>query len=246
MIISPAKKMKTDSSGLPYQDRPSFLPEAEKLKSWIKTLTYEEAKKLWACNDQIAAENYERFKNMDLQRDLSPALLSYNGIQYTYMAPVVFENDQFDYVQEKLRILSGFYGVLKPMDGVRSYRLEMQAKVRMDGYKNLYDFWGDKLYHEVIDESRTIINLASKEYSKCIEKYLKPEDHYITCTFGEMREGRIIQKGVYVKMARGEMVRFMAENDIEDPKELKEFTGSGYEYSEELSTLEEYVFLRRA
>ena len=110
---------------------------------------------------------------MDLQSSLTPALLAYDGIQYTYMAPAVFEDGQFDYVQEHLRILSGFYGVVKPMDGVVPYRLEMQAKAVVDEYKNLYDFWGDDLYREVMDESRILVNLASKEYSKCIEKYLK-------------------------------------------------------------------------
>ena len=147
---------------------------------------------------------------MDLTKNLTPALLAYDGIQYTYMAPAVFEDGQFDYVQEHLRILSGFYGVVKPLDGVVPYRLEMQAKAAVSGHKNLYDFWGDSLYQEVMDESGILINLASKEYSKCIEKYLRPEDRYITCIFGELEGGRVVQKGVYAKMARGEMVRFMA------------------------------------
>lgn len=116
---------------------------------------------------------------MDLRKNLTPALLSYDGIQYTYMAPVVFEDGQYDYVQEHLRILSGFYGVLKPMDCVVPYRLKMQAKAAVAGYKNLYDFWGYSLYQEVADDSRVIVNLASKEYSKCIEKYLQPGDRYM-------------------------------------------------------------------
>ena len=87
---------------------------------------------------------------MDLTKNLTPALLAYDGIQYTYMAPAVFEDGQFDYVQEHLRILSGFYGVVKPLDGVVPYRLEMQAKAAVDGRRNLYDFWGDSLYQEVI------------------------------------------------------------------------------------------------
>ena len=143
IIISPAKKMKTDTDSIVRKDLPVFLAETEKLKAWIGTLSYEEAKKLWACNDKIARENFERFRDMDLRRGLTPAILSYDGIQYTYMAPSVFEEGQFDYVQENLRILSGFYGVLKPMDGVVPYRLEMQAKASVDGHRNLYDFWGD-------------------------------------------------------------------------------------------------------
>ena len=244
IIISPAKKMKTDTDGLPFLGLPVFLPDAEKLKEWIRALSYEEAKKLWACNDKIATENYERFRDMDLERNLTPALLSYDGIQYTYMAPVVFEDSQYDYVQDNLRILSGFYGVLKPMDGVTPYRLEMQAKAVVDGYKDLYDFWGDRLYREVMDESRTVINLASKEYSKCIEKYLQPEDRYITCVFGEFEKGKVVQKGVYAKMVRGEMVRFMAEKQILEPEEMRDFNWSSYRFREDLSDDENYIFIR--
>ena len=120
---------------------------------------------------------------MELEKNLTPALLSYEGIQYQYMAPNVFSREAWDYVQKNLRILSGLYGVLKPLDGVVPYRLEMQAKVRLGGKRNLYDFWGCKLYEQVIDQSRTIINLASKEYSKCVEPYLQPEDRFITVSY---------------------------------------------------------------
>ena len=160
------------------------------------------------------------------------------------MAPAVFEDGQYDYVQEHLRILSGFYGVVKPMDGVVPYRLEMQAKAAVSGYRNLYDFWGDGLYREVVDESRIIVNLASKEYSKCIEKYLQPEDYFITCVFGELDGEKIVQKGVYAKMARGEMVRYMAANAISEPEEIKAFDWSGYRFREDLSSEDEYIFIR--
>ena len=130
------------------------------------------------------------------------------------------------------------------MDGVVPYRLEMQAKIDADGYKCLYDFWGDSLYRDVMDESRILINLASKEYSKCIEKYLKPEDCYITCTFGELANGRIIQKGVYVKMARGEMVRYMAEIRATKPEQIKGFNRGRYRFDAKRSSDTEYVFLR--
>ncbi len=160
------------------------------------------------------------------------------------MAPAVFEDGQFEYVQEHLRILSGFYGVVKPLDGVIPYRLEMQAKAAVSGHRNLYDFWGDSLYQEVMDESRILINLASKEYAKCIEKYLRPEDRCITCVFGEPEGGRIVQKGVYAKMARGEMVRFMAGIHAEEPEQIKAFDWSGYHFDEDRSSADEYVFIR--
>ena len=169
MIIAPAKQMKVDTDTFPCPDLPVFLERAELLKDHLNSLSFEEQKKLWACNDKIATENHERFAHMDLRHNLTPALLAYDGIQYTYMAPSVFESAYFGYVQEHLRILSGFYGVLKPMDGVVPYRLEMQAKATPIGCKNLYEFWGDALYREVLPDDRIIINLASKEYSKCIE-----------------------------------------------------------------------------
>ena len=186
IIISPAKQMRVDTDSFVCKELPVFTDRAEILKDWIRSLSYEEQKTLWACNDKIARQNAERFAHMDLTKNLTPALLAYDGIQYTYMAPAVFEDGQFDYVQEHLRILSGFYGVVKPLDGVVPYRLEMQAKAAVSGHKNLYDFWGHSLYQEVMDNSRILINLASKEYSKCIEKYLRPEDRYITCVFGEV------------------------------------------------------------
>ena len=120
----------------------------------------------------------------------------------------------------------------------------MQAKATAAGHKNLYAFWGDKLYRAVRDESGVIVNLASKEYSKAIEAYLQPEDRYITCVFGELLGGKLVQKGVYAKMARGEMVRYLAEIGAEQPEELKGFSRSGYAYREELSTETSFVFAR--
>lgn len=244
IIISPAKQMRVDTDTFACTELPVFLEKTEVLKDWIRGLSYDDQKKLWACNDKIARQNAERFADMDLHRNLTPALLAYDGIQYTYMAPAVFEDGQFAYVQEHLRILSGFYGVVKPMDGVVPYRLEMQAKAAAAGHKDLYDFWGDALYREVMDDSRILINLASKEYSKCIGKYLQPEDRYITCIFGEPEGGKIVQKGVYAKMARGQMVRFLAGIRAEGPEQIRDFQWSGYHFDEARSSDTEYVFVR--
>ncbi len=244
IIISPAKKMKANLDILTCQSIPVFLEEAEQLMHYVKSLSYDEQKELWACNDSIAMENHERFNQMNLKSNLTPALLSYDGIQYQYMAPAVFEDGEIDYVQEHLRILSGFYGVLKPMDGVTPYRLEMQAKAKINGKKNLYDFWGDKIYQEVSRDDHIIINLASKEYSKCIEKYLTPEDTYITCIFGELNDtSKVVQKGVYAKMARGEMVRYLASIHADKPEQMKNFNRSGYIFDEKRSSEDTYVYI---
>ena len=245
IILSPAKKMNVNTDDLAPCGLPAFMEQTEEIVHFLQGLSYGEAKKLWACNDRIAEQNYDRLQQMDLYHQLTPAILSYEGIAYQYMAPSVFENGQFDYVQEHLRILSAFYGVVKPMDGVTPYRLEMQAKAKIAGTKDLYDYWGDRLYREVLDDSRVIINLASKEYSRCIEKYLQPEDVYITCVFGEFSGEKIVQKGVYAKMARGEMVRFMAENRIGSPEEMKGFDRLGYAFRADLSDERTYIFIKK-
>lgn len=244
IILSPAKKMNMDRDTAECVGIPVFLEKTEKILGWLKSQSHEQLKALWKCNDKIAEQNFQRLENMDLRHKLTPAVLSYEGLAYQYMAPAVFEDGHLGYVQEHLRILSGFYGVLKAMDGVTPYRLEMQAKVSIDDQKDLYAFWGDSLYKEVIDESRVIVNLASKEYSRCIEKYLTKEDTYITCTFCEMVNGKLAQKGTYAKMARGEMVRFMAEHQIENVEEIKKFDRLGYVFREDASNEKEYVFER--
>lgn len=244
VMISPAKKMNIDTDTLPPIGLPVYLDKTKMIMEWLRELDRDSLKAIWKCNDNIASLNFERLQKMELERCLTPAILSYEGIQYQYMAPAVFEESQFSYIQENLRILSGFYGVLKPMDGVTPYRLEMQAKVAIGGTKNLYQFWKDCLYQEIIDDSHVIINLASKEYARCVERYLQPHDRYITCIFGEMVNGKVRQKATYAKMARGEMVRFMAEHQIENPEDLKKFDGLGYHYQDDLSDEHRYIFIK--
>ncbi|MDO4485522.1 MAG: peroxide stress protein YaaA [Bacillota bacterium] len=244
IIISPAKKMNIVDDVLPYHDLPVFLDKTEGILEWLRSLSMKEAQKLWGCSDKLAQLNFERLQTMELTKRLSPAILAYEGIQYKYMAPAVFEDRMLEYVQQNLRILSGFYGVLRPMDGVVPYRLEMQAKAAVGGAMDLYEFWGKRLYEETMDESGIIINLASKEYSRCIEKYMQDGDIYITCVFGELDGDRVKQKGTYAKMARGEMVRFMAENKVAEPEGIKAFDRLGYSFSEEFSTDIEFVFLK--
>ena len=244
IILSPAKKMITDTDSIAPVGMPDFLDKTTKILSWMKSLEKEELKAIWKCNDKIARQNFDRLENMDLYHMLTPAILSYEGIAFQYMAPAVFEAGQFEYIQKHLRILSAFYGSLKPLDGVKPYRLEMQAKVTIGNTRNLYDYWGDLLYQSVIDDSRIIINLASKEYSKCIEKYLSPKDTYITITFCELSGEKLVTKGTYAKMARGEMVRFMAERGIENPADIQEFNRLGYRFREDLSSEKEYIFER--
>ena len=245
IIISPAKKMNTDTDSLPVGSLPQFLPQTEKLLEKLKSMSYADLKKLWKCNDSIAELNFERIHHTDLRRSLTPAILSYEGIQYQYMAPSVFTDDEFRYAEEYLRILSGFYGVLRPFDGVVPYRLEMQAKLEVDGAKNLYSFWGESLAQQLFAETDCIINLASKEYSSCISKYLTDNVRFITCIFGEEKDGKVIEKGTACKMARGEMVRFMTENSITDPQQIKSFDRQNYVFCADKSDDNTFVFIRK-
>lgn len=243
IIISPAKKMKTDTEDWLCNSMPQFLAETKVLLHALKRLDYAALKRLWHCNDTIAALNYERVQKMNLRKNLTPAILSYEGIQYQYMAPGIFEDEQFSYLNDHLYILSGFYGLLRPFDGVTPYRLEMQAKLNVNGCKDLYDFWGDTLAQQLCSETDFILNLASNEYSRVISPHLPKTVRLLTCTFGEWKEGRVIEKGTLCKMARGEMVRWLAERSITAPDEMKRFDYLGYTYSEALSTKNNFVFI---
>ncbi len=244
IIISPAKRMKTDTDTFDCYQPPQFIKETEILLAYLKELSYEEVKAIWKCNDKIAGLNYERLRRMDLCRNLTPAILSYEGIQYQYMAPGVFRTEEFTYLETHLRILSGFYGILRPFDGVVPYRLEMQAKLHGNNLNSLYAFWNGKLAKQLFSESQCIINLASKEYGQCISNYLDGNIRFITCVFGEMVGKKVVEKGTQVKMARGEMVRFMAEKQIKRIEEIKRFNRLNYIFADKLSNDNTYVFIK--
>lgn len=245
ILISPAKKMNRDTDSLPWRDLPQFLPRTERLLDVLQGMDAAGLKKLWKCNDQIAALNVERLAHMDLRHGLTPAILAYEGIQYRYMAPGVFAEREFQYVQEHLRILSGFYGILRPFDGVTPYRLEMQAKLVVDGAKDLYAFWGDALAQQLFSETDCILNLASKEYSICVSRYVSPAVRFITCVFGEEQDGKVVEKGTMCKMARGEMVRYLAETQGAKPEDARGFDRLDYRFDESRSNESTYMFLKK-
>jgi len=245
IIISPAKKMNVDTDTFPVRDLPVFLSRTQQILDVLQSKTPEELKTLWKCNEKIAALNIDRLSKMDLYGQLTPAILSYEGIQYQYMAPSVFTNQEYQYIQEHLRILSGFYGILRPFDGVTPYRLEMQAKLNICDAKDLYGYWGRGIAEAIFAESSCVLNLASKEYSQCVAKYLRPGIRFITCIFGEEKDGKVIEKGTMCKMARGEMVRYMAERQIEAVEEIRGFDRLGYVYAPERSDECTYVFVKK-
>ena len=244
VIIAPAKKMNTDLDSFPPEALPQFLDRTERLLSVLQAMSPKELQALWKCNDAIARLNVERLRNMELRRRLTSAVLAYEGIQYRYMAPGVFETGQLAYIREHLRILSGFYGLLRPFDGVTPYRLEMQARLSVDGCGDLYGFWGAKLADQLAAETDLVLNLASKEYSRAVEPHLPLSVRFLTCTFGELKGGKVVEKGTMCKMARGQMVRWLAENGVIDPGDIKDFSDLDYRFSSAYSTENNYVFIR--
>lgn len=244
IILSPAKKMKVDTDSLVPRDLPQFLPEAEQIMAAMQVLSDKRLQLLWSCNDAIAKRNVEHLRTMNLHSSLTPAILSYEGIAYQYMAPGVFEVAHLAYIQEHLRILSGFYGLLRPFDGVTPYRLEMQAKLALDGHRDLYGFWGCKLAKQLATETDFVLNLASKEYSRVVAPHLPPTVHFLTCTFGEVKDGKIVEKGTLCKMARGQMVRWLAEHNVKERSDIQQFNALGYRFASTYSTDTHDVFIK--
>lgn len=257
IIISPAKKMNITEDYPCELSAPVFLEQALELHARLKDMPLDELTGLWKCSDRLAMQNWERLHTYLPDRARTPALLSYEGIQYQHIAPGVFTDAQWNYASSHLRILSGFYGILSPTDSVVPYRLEMQAKLKTDSAADLYGYWGDSLYRELLREGMTeLVNLASGEYSKAVLPYLEKSDPSarpasvsrripcITCIFGEMQSGKVRMKGTQAKIARGEMVHWMAAHQIEHAEEIRGFRELGYEFKEELSSPEEYVFVK--
>ena len=244
IIISPAKKMNIVEEGPVQVTTPVFLERAEFLRNTLKEMPFEDLQKLWSCNEKIALLNIERLHELKLDRNLTAAAVSYEGLQYQHLAPHILSDEGWDYISRHLRILSGFYGILKPTDGIIPYRLEMQAKLKTEYGKDLYQFWGEDICKELMDapEDIHVLNLASGEYSKSVLPYLK-KGQYTTVTFGEFVDGKVKTKGTFAKMARGEMVRWMAENQIEELEDVKKFDCLGYQYREDLSGDNEFVFV---
>lgn len=244
-IISPAKKMKDNFDTLEPKSKALLIDKSRVLLDKIKSLNNDELKAVLKCNDTILQQNIQRFNNFDFERNLSAALLTYDGIQYQKMAAQSLSIDAYDFLQEHLCILSGFYGLLRVYDGIRPYRLEMQAKLQVENYKNLYEFWSDEIYKTLITlmDDEYIINLASEEYAKVIRAYCKKEK-FITFRFGFNIQDRVVERGTMCKMARGALVKFIADHKINDVNMLKEFNEFGFVYSKTHSLKDNFVFLK--
>ena len=245
IIIAPAKRMRTNIDYMEAKTIPMFIQESEQLRRYMKTLNVPALKKTLGCSEAIAEQAYQMYQKMNLQESITPALLAFDGIQYTYMAPHIFETKWFDYADEHLYILSGFYGLLRAFDGVVPYRLEINNPFHTSFCKSLYDFWKDKIYQALIKEDKEILDLASAQHSRIIQKFVTPDVRYVKCYFMEDDGILLKEKGVYVKMARGAMVRYLSEHNILDFEGVKAFHELGYHFDEALSDESRYIFVRK-
>lgn len=243
IIISPARTMKVDMDSLPIKGLPQFLEQSQQILGCLQELDMSELQEVWGhCSDRLARDNYQRIKEMKLTEKLTPAVLAFQGLQYQYIGAGVMTEQELNYLQDHLRIISGFYGLLRPFDGIRLYRLGMGDHLSVGQHKSLYDFWGKRIYDALNFQNELVVNLASKEYSKILKPYLQDNDRFVTCYFGELVDGKFKQKTTLAKMARGNMVRFMAENNVSHVEILQRFTVGGYQFVDELSTPTSYYF----
>lgn len=261
VVISPAKQMRTAQDAFDVWGIPPFAHQTARLHQALLGIEHEDGaaglQALWNVSDRLLTTCLDTLHGFmpvlsdadladsGIARRLSPAVMSYHGIQYQSMAPEVMDSTQLAWLQDHLWILSGLYGCVRPFHAVEPYRLEMGAKLAVDDARDLYAFWGDKLARTIAPASSnaTIVNLASVEYAKAVLSHAAQDTTVITCLFGEgIRNDKPVQRSTASKKARGSMVRWMAENKLEDVSGLTAFD-VGYRHFPELSNKNTLVFL---
>lgn len=251
-VISPAKTLDYESPvTTKLHSMPRFMEHSAQLINTLETLSVQEVAELMKLSDKLASLNVARYASWRAQFDPNnarQALLAFKGDVYTGLAAETLSEEQLEYAQQHLRILSGLYGVLKPLDLMQPYRLEMGTKLNNAKGKDLYQFWGtlltESLNEELSDDSTPVlVNLASNEYFKAIKpKLLKAR--VITPVFKDWKNGQYKIISFYAKKARGLMSRYIIEEKINAPEALKAFNYEGYQFSETLSEGDTLVFTR--
>jgi len=251
VILSPAKKLNENHPVIEKTSLPQFVEEAQKLISNLKKYSPKKLSKLMNLSDALAELNVDRYNNWSIEhneKNAKTAALIFDGEVYSGLEANSFKKKQMEYAQTNLRILSGLYGILKPLDIVHPYRLEMGTKLKIGRKNNLYEFWGDKIVDEInklLDnqQQKTLVNLASNEYFKVVNKK-KLKGNIITPVFKDFNNGQYKVVMVYAKKARGMTANYIIKNKIEKVEELKTFDSAGYCYNAAASTENELVFLR--
>lgn len=249
-LLSPAKTLDFEQSASTDQfTMPEFLADSEVLVKKARKLKADDLKSLMKVSDAIAELNVERFAKWNQPFNLQNAKqagFAFRGDVYTGLSIDSCEEQQLDYLQRHVKILSGLYGLLKPLDLMQPYRLEMGVKFENPEGGNLYQFWGDKLtdkLNDELDDDSVIINLASNEYFKSVKKS-KLKGRLVTPVFKDLKNGEYKMISFYAKKARGLMVRYAADICAEQPEDLKGFNYEGYKYSKDLSDGDTWVFTR--
>ncbi|WP_421920494.1 peroxide stress protein YaaA [Marinifilum sp.] len=252
IVISPAKTLDFESPvNTKLYSKASFTKDAEQLIKILRNLKVDEISDLMGISAKLAQLNFERFHQWHLPfttDNSKQSLLAFKGDVYTGIDADTFTEKDFEVAQEKLRILSGLYGVLKPMDLIQAYRLEMGKKLKNQKGANLYQFWGDKITKSINKDLKEyhhkhLINLASDEYFKSIKaKEINAE--IITPAFKDLKNGQYKMISFFAKKARGLMTRFVIQNQITNPEDLKAFDLDGYIFNPNLSKENSPVFTR--
>ncbi len=252
IVISPAKKL--DFESLPQTDEytmPDCLEEAGELIETLKPYSPKELEKLMHLSKNLAQLNYDRYHDWHLSftpQNAKQALLTFKGDVYAGMNVESFSEDDLIFTQDHLRILSGLYGLLRPLDLMQPYRLEMGTRLENPRGKNLYEFWDSRIT-ELLNKqlaninSDTLINLASNEYYKAV-KAKEIQGNIITPMFKEKKDDTYKVIGIYAKKARGMMSAYILKNRLQNPEDIKAFNEAGYEYNETLSDNTNWVFSR--
>lgn len=251
MIISPAKTLDYDSPlATQTHTQPEFLDDACELIDQLKTLEPHQVSNLMSISEKLGQLNADRFQSWHTpftQDNARQAVLAFKGDVYTGLEAESFNEDDFAFAQKHLRILSGLYGLLKPLDLMQPYRLEMGTKFENRRGKDLYEFWGrkltDALNQLLANDDKVLVNLASNEYFKSVQKK-HLDARLITPQFKDWKNGQYKMISFYAKKARGLMCRFAIENRITQASDLKGFNLEGYVFSEEQSDENNWVFLR--
>ena len=250
ILLSPAKSIDTNAQCLNDPTIPQFETQAEQLVLKLKSKNPKALSKLMSISDNLAQTNWTRFQNwkpMKTSSNYMQPVFCFTGEVYKGLDAATLGSDEIQYAQQSIRILSGLYGILKPLDGISPYRLEMGTKLPNGwGDKNLYQFWGDQLTDHLeseLSQNDAIINLASKEYSKAVElkRFSQP---IITPVFKDFKNGKLKTIMMYAKKARGTMARYIIQNRIEKTEDLKHYNIDSYSFDEKLSSEFEWVFIR--
>ena len=251
IMISPAKALDFKTE-LPIKNFsiPNFLSESKKINELLKKKSLSELKSLMSISEKLAELNWNRnntFKTPFNIENARPSIFTFNGDVYSGLDAFSLSMDQLNQAQKSLRILSGLYGLLKPLDLIQPYRLEMGTKLNVEGSLNLYGFWRNKITNKLNDElneNEFFVNLASNEYSSAIDRKLL-KTTMISPVFKEMKNGKLKIISFYAKKARGMMVRYILDNEIINLEDLRGFDYGGYSYSsEESEKMKELVFIR--